>query len=374
MPVFDSSFTPEKLTMIVKKVELKDFRNLNIVNIELESGLNIFYGDNAQGKTNLLEAIYFCSTGRSQRTRSDRELISIGKSEAHIRAHIDNEGVSERIDVHLKNTQKKGIAINGLPIKFLGDLFGIFLTVIFSPEDLQLVKAGPSERRKYMDLELCQLSRVYYYNLQQYYRVLKQRNNLLKYAERTPDLKDTLPVWDEQLVSFGLKIMEYRSDFILNINQLSGKLHSSITNGKEKLNVVYKSNVSADNYMDKLVGALNRDLMLGSTTVGIHKDDIVFLIDGVDARIFGSQGQQRTVCLSSKLAEIELIRSKTGKSPVLLLDDVLSELDKNRQKHLIESMDHIQTIMTCTGNEDVLRKLSRNQRSLCYKIENGQIF
>lgn len=357
--------------MYITNISLKNFRNYEGLSVKLEDGVNIFYGNNAQGKTNLLESIYLCASGRSQRTHNDFELIKFGFTNAFLQVIVNNNNYIDKIDVCLKRDNKKGIAVNGVNIKKLGDLFGILLTVIFSPEDLCLIKSGPSERRKFMDVELCQLSNIYYYELNQYYKILKQRNSLLKSIKINKSLKDTLLVWDEQLSLHGNKIMKIRKKFTEEISEISSKIHSNITNGKENLTVIYKPNCNEDEFLEKLLKNYDRDILRGTTTVGIHKDDISFIVNDMDVKIYGSQGQQRTASLSAKLAEIELIKSKKNKVPILLLDDVLSELDEDRQHYLLKSIKDLQTIITCTGVEDVLKKI--NFQYNLYKVEDGKI-
>jgi len=340
--------------MYVEKLSLKDFRNYNNLNLEFGGGVNIIKGPNARGKTNLLEAVYLCATGRSQRAGNDREMILFGSDEAHIQVLVKKEKYCDRIDVHLKKEGRKGIAVNGSAVRKLSDLFGELLTVIFSPEDLQLVKSGPAERRRFADLELCQLNGVYYYELQQYCRVLKQRNNLLREISRDGGLRETLFAWDEQLVRHGRRIIGFREEFIERLSGLSEMEHSKITGGKEKLGIIYKKSVSGEDFAAKLERYAETDIRFGSTSVGIHKDDLQFTVNGCDARVFGSQGQQRTAALSLKLAEIELIREEKGETPVLLLDDVLSELDGDRQRCLLDGLEDVQTLLTCTGVEEIL--------------------
>lgn len=354
--------------MYVEYVQVKGFRNLASLSLKLSPGLNLFYGNNAQGKTNFLEAIYMCSTGRSQRANTDREIIAYSETDAYIQAFVHtNPNGHNKINIHLHKNNKKGIAINGLPIKKLGQLFGNLLTVIFSPEDLQLIKAGPGERRRFMDVELCQLSAVYYYELQQYYRVLKQRNNLLKGLRTSNMLRDTVAIWDSQLVSHGIKVINYRQEFIERLSQLAQEAHIRLSNGHEYLTILYRPSTAQGDFAERLVRGLERDITLGSTSVGIHKDDVIFQINDEDVRIYGSQGQQRTAALSTKLAEVKLMAERKKTSPVLLLDDVLSELDDTRQNCLIQSIENIQTIMTCT-NADM-----RLPTTAVYMVENGEI-
>jgi len=339
--------------MYVKEISIENFRNFAKLQVLLENGINIVYGDNANGKTNLIEAIYFCATGRSQRAKHNKELIRFGCGEAHLQAVMDKF----LIDVHIfQEGKKKGIAVDHIPIKKLSQLFGLLLVVIFTPEDLRIIKSGPGERRAFMDVELCQLNSVYYHALRQYYKALKQRNNLLRAIPKDRSLKATLEVWDAPLCQYGMQIMEHRAGFIEDISEIAADIHAHITGGKEKLLLEYNPQI-IDNYEERLKRTVERDIMLGSTSAGIHKDDVAFSINGNDVRTYGSQGQQRTAALSVKLAEIELIKGRTGKTPVLLLDDVLSELDESRQKFLFNHIGDLQTVLTCTGVEDILKNI-----------------
>lgn len=357
--------------MRISEVSLQGFRNLEQLHLKPSEGINVFYGKNAQGKTNFLESLYFCATGRSMRTKYDWQMIGFDQEETHIRVLVQRNNRKERIDVHLKRDAKKGIARNGIPIKKLGDLFGTLYTVVFSPEDLSLVKEGPGERRRFMDMELCQLSRVYYYDLQQYYRVLKQRNNLLKEIQKKPSLQETLFVWNEQLIDYGERIIGARRDFLQRLDVIAVKKLNDLTGGKDHLKIIYKPNCEPGQMMEKIQRNLQRDIFLGTTNYGPHKDDILFSIDGKDVKSFGSQGQQRTTALAARLAEIDLIREETGEEPVLLLDDVFSELDEGRQKYLMESIYGLQAFLTCTGIEDVIKKYIGNEN--LFYVENGRI-
>ena len=358
--------------MYIETLSVQNFRNFTNLKISLSQGVNIFCGENAQGKTNVLESIYFCATGRSQRTHIDKELIQFNQNFAHIQTIVNRENTYDKIDLHLKKDAKKGIAVNGVPVKKLGELFGVLLVVIFSPEDLYLVKSGPAERRKYIDLELCQLSSIYYYELQNYYKILKQRNNLLKNIQKNKSLLDSLFVWDTQLVEHGIKIIAHREEFIKRLSSVAENLHDKITCGKEKLQIFYRPSVVAAEFSKRLNKYIERDIFQGSTSIGIHKDDFSFFINGIDAKTYGSQGQQRTASLSTKLAQIEIIKEEKDEYPILLLDDVLSELDESRQRYLIENTFFIQTIITCTDAYDVL-KIFKDSVSI-YRVENGEVF
>lgn len=360
--------------MYITKLSLAGFRNIKSAQLELNKGVNILYGDNAQGKTNILESVYICATGRSHRTRLDSQLINFTEREAHIKLFIENKRRDDRIDVHLKKDDKKGvkgIAVNGVPIRKSGDLFGTLYTVIFSPEDLQLIKNAPSERRRFIDMELCQLSNVYYYDLGQYYKVLKQRNNLLKKIQKKPSLKETVFVWDSQLAEYGRRIIISREKFVKRISSIAAQKHNDITKGGEALEILYRPNVQEKELEEKTSQNIEKDVIYGSTSAGPHKDDISFMVNGMDVKIYGSQGQQRTAALSAKLAEVEVIKDETGVSPVLLLDDVLSELDEGRQFYLLESIKGIQTIVTCTGIEDLIKKYAGS--GFVFNVDGGEV-
>ncbi len=338
--------------MIIKSLELKDYRNYYNLGMEFHNGTNILYGENAQGKTNILEAIYLCGTTKSHRGSKDKEIIRFQQEEAHVRVILEKNQIPHRIDLHLKKNKAKGVAIDGIPIKRQGELFGMLNLVFFSPEDLYIIKNGPAERRRFLDLELCQLDKIYLNYLTNYNKVLAQRNNLLKQIGNNRNLLDTLYIWDEKLMEYGRKIIEARSLFILRLNELVADIHKRLTGGKEELFLEYEPNVRASDFEDKLKRSLERDLNLRMTHVGPHRDDLCFLLGTVDIRKYGSQGQQRTAALSCKLAEIDLVKSVIRENPILLLDDVLSELDRQRQTHLLNSIGDIQTIITCTGLEE----------------------
>ncbi|WP_317855069.1 DNA replication/repair protein RecF [Chakrabartyella piscis] len=357
--------------MNIKELSLQNFRNLGELQLRPTAGVNVFYGNNAQGKTNLLESLYFCGTGRSMRTKNDSQLIAFGKEDSHIRLQLSTQNRSERIDVHLKRDTKKGIAINGLPIRKLGDLFGTMYTVIFSPEDLSLVKDGPTERRRFLDMEICQISKVYYYDLQQYYRILKQRNHLLKEIQKKPALKEQLFIWDEQLVDYGERIISAREVFLTRLDEIAANKTNELTGGSDSLKIRYQKNCNIGEFQEKLKRNMDRDIYLGNTQSGPHKDDILFTISDKEVKLFGSQGQQRTTALAVKLAEIDLIQEETGESPILLLDDVLSELDEHRQRYLLESIAGLQSFITCTGVEDSIRQYT-HEDNLFY-VEDGKL-
>lgn len=360
--------------MYIKSLELNNFRNYNSLNITFEDATNILYGDNAQGKTNILESIYIAATAKSHRGNKDKEIIRFHCDEAHIKLVVMKHNVPLRIDMHLKKNKAKGIAINGIPIKKASELFGMLNVVFFSPEDLNIIKNGPSERRRFIDMELCQLDKIYVHNLISYNKILNQRNKLLKdivYFHNRKDLIDTLDILDIQLAEYGEKIIRQRCSFIEKLNSIICKIHSKITNEKENLVIRYEPNLSGNTLYENLVHNHERDLRLGSTGAGPHRDDMGFYNYEVDIRRFGSQGQQRTAALSLKLSEIQLVKNMIQDIPVLLLDDVLSELDSSRQKHLLDSIENVQTIITCTGLDEFIE--NRFKINSVYKVVNGTI-
>ena len=340
--------------MIIDSLELKNFRNYESLKVSLSPGTNIFYGDNAQGKTNVLESIFLASTSKSYRISKDKDLIQFGNDEAHIKMEVRKHDVPYRIDMHLKKNKSKGIAIDETPIRKASELFGIANIVSFSPEDLGLIKDGPAVRRRFMDLELCQLDKIYLYNLTRYNRVLDQRNKLLKDIVIKPSLLDTLSVWDDELIKYGTKIIEIRNIFIEELKDIIIDIHHHLTGGIEKLEIVYDANVSSSDFQNTLSRMRESEIRQHITLVGPHRDDLLFLIDGKDIRKFGSQGQQRTAALALKLSEIELVRKRIDDDPILLLDDVLSELDSKRQNYLLDLLSETQNIITCTGLDDFI--------------------
>lgn len=358
--------------MIIKSIELKNFRNYEDLNISFDEGTNILYGDNAQGKTNILEAAYMSGTTKSHKGSKDKEMIRFGESESHLRTVVVREEKEYQIDMHLKQNRSKGIAINQVPIKRAAELFGILNIVFFSPEDLNIIKNGPSERRRFLDSELCQLDKIYLSDLTSYNKILGQRNKLLKDMVFRPDLADTLPVWNIQLLETGKRIIKRRKQFVEELNDIVYDIHFRISGEKEELFIKYEPNIDDIFFEDELNRAKVKDMKLCQTSVGPHRDDLLFSIGDVDIRKFGSQGQQRTSALSLKLSEIELVKKSIKDTPILLLDDVLSELDSNRQNYLLNNICDTQTIITCTGLDEFVR--NRFQINKVFEVINGQVF
>lgn len=357
--------------MIVESIELQNYRNYEKLHMDFSDGTNLLYGDNAQGKTNLLEAIYVCSTTKSHRGSKDKEIIRFQQEESHIKLLVKKRDVPYRIDMHLKKNKTKGVAINGIPIRKASELFGIVNVVFFSPEDLNIIKNGPSERRRFLDLELCQLNKLYVHALIQYNRVITQRNKLLKDLVFHPEYEETLDIWDEQMIQYGSQVIQFRQEFIEQLNNIILNIHKQLSGEEETLELFYEANTSIDQLKNSLAKSRESDLRQKTTGVGPHRDDISFMVNGIDIRKFGSQGQQRTAALSLKLAEIELVKHLVNDYPILLLDDVLSELDGNRQKHLLSGINHIQTMITCTGLEDFLNH--RFTINKVYRVVKGTV-
>ncbi|MGN0353478.1 MAG: DNA replication/repair protein RecF [Muricoprocola sp.] len=357
--------------MIIDSIELEKFRNYSFLNLKFDPGTNIFYGDNAQGKTNILESVYLCGTTKSHRGNKDREMIQFGEDESHLRMRVIRNNSPIEVDMHLRKNRSKGIAINGVPIRKASELFGIANFVFFSPEDLSIIKNGPGERRRFIDMELCQLNRVYLHNLSEYNKIVTQRNKLLKDISFQPELMDTLEIWDMQMVEYGKKIIRDREVFVELLNEIIQQIHQKLSGGREDLQISYEKNVSAEEFEQTLAQGRTRDLKFKMSFTGPHRDDICFKINQIDIRKFGSQGQQRTAALSLKLSEIELVKRNIKDTPILLLDDVLSELDSHRQKYLLDSIFDIQTLITCTGLDDFVA--NRFQINKVFQVTDGHV-
>ncbi|MGD9901483.1 MAG: DNA replication/repair protein RecF [Spirochaetales bacterium] len=358
--------------MKITKIKLINFRNYKNQTVEFKDGTNVLIGDNAQGKTNLIEAIYFSCIGKSARTKKENELINWDSENAKIEIDLLKKEGSKKIEVYLNKKDKKTIKINGINILKIADLIGTLNCVFFSPDELKLIKETPNERRKFMDIDLSQLSKNYFYYINTYNKVLMNRNKLLKDTKDFNVLKQTISIWDTQLVDYGAKIIIRRIRFLNALKVFAKKMHSELTSGLENLELEYVGVVAEDEQKikDKLKKeyetSLEKDFNLGFTSVGPHRDDIKIIINDKDIRSFGSQGQQRTVALSLKLAELEIFASERGEYPILLLDDVLSELDDDRKQKLLEKTLNIQTIITGTNFD---YKMHAN----LLKVKNGII-
>lgn len=341
--------------MLIKRLKLNDYRNYETLDFHPAPGLNVIVGENAQGKTNALEAVFLCAFGKSHRNSRDAELIRRGLRGGYVGLTLQNALGTHTVEVKLRDGEAKRILVDGQGLKRMGELMGTLNAVLFSPEDLSLVKGSPADRRRFMDMELSQMYPTYFYRLQQYNTALKQRNALLK-ENPLAARPGMLAMWDEQLANLGESIIAARCKFLDEISTIAYDLHRQISGNRERLNVCYDPNVDTEAalsvreaLLERLTQNAQEDLRRGFTTVGPHRDDIAIKIEDVDLRTYGSQGQQRTAALSLKLSEIALLREIKGEPPVLLLDDVLSELDESRQALLLEASAGCQCFLTCTS-------------------------
>ena len=362
--------------MRVKSLSLKNFRNYEQASITPDSGVTVFTGPNAQGKTNILEALHLCCLGRSHRTARDEELIRWGADSARVQILTEQLDGTHEVTILLSRTQKKKklVRIGARQAERIGELFGHVCGVLFSPEDLSIVKDGPAERRRFLDMQLSQLRPQYFYSLQRAVRTLNQRNALLKEIARHPSLLPTLDMWDEQLARVGADIAQNRREAIAFLDEEARRAHASLTDGREELRLWYISQTvdapdAAEQLLGRLRAARSEDLRRMTTTVGIHRDDMGVTINGKEARTFASQGQQRSAVLSLKLAQLEMAAKETGEAPILMLDDVMSELDPQRRRQLIERIDRVQTFVTCTDLSD----LAGARQGTVYHVENGTL-
>jgi len=350
------------LGLHLRELTLNNYRNYKSATLGFDSKRVLITGKNAQGKTNILESIFLACTGRSHRTSKDSELIMLGEESCNIRVDVERKTAQFSIDINISRKDRKRIKINGMAIQRMGQLMGHLNGVMFSPEDLKIVKESPSERRRYMDMEISQIKPQYFYYLQQYNRILTHRNNLLKQINKKAELKKTLSIFDEQLAEAGAFIINQRHEFITKLSRIAKRIHKKISSDMEELNIKYKPSLRVRSFdiesiQQDFLDALERnhleDIQRGNTGVGCHRDDINFELNGMDVKIFGSQGQQRTVVLSLKLSDIELMYGETGEYPVLLLDDVMSELDEERQIKLFQELGDVQTFVTTTDYRSI---------------------
>jgi DNA replication and repair protein RecF len=367
--------------LFLTKLSLRNYRNYEEIEIETKERVNLFVGPNAQGKTNLLEAIYVAAITKSHRTSKDKELIRWGESASILHAEVQKKYGLYKLDLSITQQGKKA-KINGLEQRKLSDFIGTMNVVMFAPEDLEIVKGAPGIRRRFLDMELGQVQPGYVHELQQYYKILVQRNNYLKQPHANSADPALMDIWNEQLARYGVKIMRKRQNFITKLQQWAEQVHAGITNRQEQLRILYQPSFKADSlddeavlfeqFMIKLSQLREQEIKRGMTLIGPHRDDMTLLINDKEAQTYGSQGQQRTTALSLKLAEIELIREETGEYPILLLDDVLSELDRNRQTQLIETFQgRIQIFITTTGIETI--DMNKLENADIFQVHQGRI-
>ena len=354
--------------MYIKKIKLKNFRNYSEQEIDLSKDINVFFGQNAQGKTNIIESIFLCSLGKSFRTNKEKELIKFNEKETLVEIEYQKKDREGKIKYNIGD--KKEIYINDVQIKKLSEVLGNMNIVLFSPEDINILKEGPSKRRKFINMLISQIRPKYIYNYNMYFNVLEQRNNYLKNIENNFFDENLLDIYDEKLSDYGIIINNYRNEFIEKIKEKINKIHKNITEEKEEIKIKYISDCeNKESFIKRLKENRNKDIERGYTTCGIQRDDIYFFINGKKVDVYGSQGQQRTTILSLKLCELEIIKDEIGEEPILLLDDFMSELDEKRKNNFLKNMKDMQIIITCTerlSNED----LTLNE----FKVEDGKIF
>lgn len=363
--------------MEIESITVKKFRNYQDEVIHFHKGLNILLGDNAQGKTNIAEAIMLCCIGRSPRTLKDREMITFESNAGYIKAEALRKIGKSRVEIYITKKDKKRIQVNGIPILKMGELMGTINAVFFSPDELSLIKEAPDERRKFLDTDISQMKKSYFYALKRYHKALTERNNLLK-KYSMESVEKTVEIWNEQLAKEGARIIAERSEFCKNLLPFARSAHAFLTDEKENLSLEYATlkcqsedvEATRQSMRIELDKSLEKDYKLGYTTVGPHRDDIKITVNDVDVRNYGSQGQQRTAALSMKLAELNLFYEEIGEYPVLILDDVLSELDPERQKKLMEFSEKVQTVLTATNLSE---KIMKGRKCHIIRIESGRV-
>lgn len=358
--------------MRITQLQLRNFRNYEACAFEPCDDVTVLLGDNGRGKTNVLEAVYLTCTGRSHRTRQDRELIRWDTDAADVKVFAQRRDGSHEVEILLPSLGKRRIKVAGQEISRSGELLGHVTGVLFSPEDLRTVKDGPAERRRFVDMALSQLKPAYYYAMQRYNRALRQRNELLRAAAMQPTIMATLDVWDEQLAAAGAELMRHRLAYISTLSEVAGRMHAEIADGREKLEIRYRPSVDGDDEracVEALFAQRDTDVRRMTTSVGPHRDDVSVLVEGRDVRAFGSQGQQRTAALSMRLAELSVMRDELGEWPVLMLDDVMSELDPGRRRRLLAHLTGVQTLVTCTDFDD----LAGAEVGRIYRVDNGAL-
>lgn len=353
--------------MYIEKIRLQNFRNYENLEIDLNKNINIIYGENAQGKTNIIESIFLCAFGKSFRTSKEKEMIKFNEEKSLIEAFYQKKDRDGKIKIELGN--KKQISLNGIKIKKLSELLGNINIVIFTPEDINILRDGPVKRRRFLDMMIGQLRPNYVYNLNMYTKTIEQRNNYLRQIKEENKPEEMLEIWDEKLAEYGEKVYIYRKEFIEKIYNKINEIHGNITDNKETLKIEFISNCdNKEKYLKLLKERRKLDIIKGFTTKGIHRDDFVIYINGKEVNIYGSQGQNRTVVLSLKIAELNVIYEEIGEYPILLLDDFMSELDEVRRKNFLNNIKNTQVILTCTEKID-LPEIEYN----LYNIRKGEI-
>ena len=352
--------------MWIKKLKLNNFRNYQLQEINFDKNINIIYGENAQGKTNIIESIFLSSVGKSFRTNKEKELIKFNENFCNVEINYEKSDRDGNIKIDISN--KKNIFINKIKIKKLSELLGNIHTVIFTPDDINILKGGPENRRKFLNIMISQLRPKYMHILSLYNKTLEERNNYLKKIKQENASEELLEIWDEQLISYGKIIAEYRKEFIDKIKNKIKIIHKNITGEKEEIKIKYITDCLDEiYYRDLLKHRRKLDIIKGYTTRGIHRDDFQIFINDILVNVYGSQGQHRTAILSLKISELQVVNDEIGENPILLLDDFMSELDENRRSNFIENIKDTQVIITCTDKFKI-----ENENVKYFNVEDGK--
>ena len=351
--------------MWIKRIKINDFRNYKKLEIELDKNINVFYGENAQGKTNIIESIFLCSIGKSFRTSKDKELIKFNENESNV--EIDFEKSNREGNIRINVGERKNIFVNKIKIKKLSELLGNINVVIFTPDDINILKGGPQERRTFLDVMISQLRPKYMHICSLYQKTLDERNSYLKNIEN--QRQDFIEIYDEKLAEYGCEIYKYRKEFIEKIKEKIKIIHNNITDNKENIDITYTSNCeNKEDYLELLKSRKKLDIIKGYTTKGVHRDDFQVFINELPVDVYGSQGQHRTAVLSLKLSELQVIYDDIGENPILLLDDFMSELDEFRRTNFLENIRDTQVIITCTDKIDL-----KGKKVKIFNVNNGEI-
>lgn len=353
--------------MYIKNIKLSNFRNYTNQEINLENGINLFFGDNAQGKTNILEAIFLCAIGKSFRAKKEKELIRLEQENSIIEIEFEKSDRAGKIKIELND--KKSVYINGIKQNKLSDILGNINIVMFSPDDIEILKSGPAKRRRFLNILISQLRPRYVYNLNMYLKALEQRNNYLRQIKLEHKQKELLEIWDEKLAEYAEYVYQYRNEFIEKIKNKINRIHNEITDNQEEIKIKYITDCfDKTKYLEELRKSWDSDILKGYTNKGVHRDDFYVYINGKQVNIYGSQGQNRTVILSLKLAELEIIYDEIGEYPILLLDDFMSELDSKRRENLLKSISNTQILITCTDEFTICDKMCKT-----FLVKSGNV-
>jgi len=373
----------------IREVKIVNFRNYSELKLEFSKNYNFIYGNNAQGKTNIIEALFLCSSGKSYRANRDEELIKFNENSYYIKLLVESKETEKIIEVAYNVGERKKIKINSVPIKKSGELMGQITEVLFSPEHISIVKEGPQERRRFIDIAISQLKPAYYYDLQQYSKLLTQKNHLLRdlknSKKRNMRLWDTLEIWNDKLAETGTRIMMEREKYLYQLDKIANEIHIKLTGGAEKMRLKYKPSLRIDDinhnnhneikqlFIENVRRDEEKEIFAGITLWGPQRDDVEIEINGRNLRIYGSQGQQRTGVITLKFSELEILKELANEEPVFLLDDIFSELDKRRQDYIIDMLNNTQTFITNT-RKIIFDNIHNVQSNLnYYYVENGKV-